>query len=63
MQLPTWIVNPRDAGAINIEPSMLKYGLAAGAGLALIAPNKFKVAGIALALISGGLLVTQAPTT
>lgn len=37
-----------------------KYGLAAGAGLALIAPNRFKVLGIAAAALSGVVLVANA---
>lgn len=63
MQIPNWMLK-RDTGAItNIDPKYLTYGLAAGAGLALIAPNKFKTAGIALAVISGGLLVANTPST
>ncbi len=37
-----------------------KYGLAAGAGLALLAPNRFKVIGIAAAALAGVVLVANA---
>ena len=62
MQIPNWIARDTGAFDLGIDKKYLTYGLIAGAGLALIAPNKFKTAGIALAVISGGLLVANTPT-
>jgi len=63
MHLPNWMVRDTGAFDVGIDKKYLTYGLIAGTGLALIAPNKFKTAGIALAVISGGLLVANTPTT
>jgi hypothetical protein len=60
MHLPNWMV--RDIGAPLIQTptdiaSLSKYGIVAGAAIALIAPNRYKTAGLAVAAVFTGLLI------
>lgn len=65
---PAWL--SRDTGYHNgdtgdlaetlsrtIDSKYVTYALVAGTGIALIAPNRFKAAGIGLAVLSGAWLV------